>query len=173
MNKIKDRVILGIFAGSIGVVAQNVLDEISHLLGISKRSYRTTAAGVWVSSRKEAESWQGQLLGLIKNQALGMLGAIQLVKILSNSGRKHWLWKGLFYGETFGAVITGLLSALPVNKIKANDASSVLSYCFTNAIYGVVVAGVITKYGDESLFGTKPKNNDLKPASPMSKQREP
>jgi len=74
---------------------------------ISQRSYATTAAGVWVSSRRQAEKWQGQLLGTMMNIGLCIVGGISAVKLLTTFGRDKLVPKGIFLGITFGSVITG------------------------------------------------------------------
>ena len=74
MRKIKDRRTLRIVAGILGALPKIIIDEILRL-DISKRSYRQTAAGVWVNSRKEAESWKGSILGTIMDKTSIMLEA--------------------------------------------------------------------------------------------------
>ncbi|MDA8228577.1 MAG: hypothetical protein M0T74_12935 [Desulfitobacterium hafniense] len=170
MKKIKDRMVLGLIAGGAGVLLQTIFDEISVRVGISKRSYRTTAAGIWVSSRRQAEKWQGQLFGFFMNSFLAMLGGISIVNIFSKSGRDHWLIKGLYFGMTFGAIINGLLSSLPMNKVKPKDANSNLSYLFTNALYGLAVGTIAAKLGDDSIYDAKPQNNYLKPTELTTEQ---
>lgn len=62
---IKDSVVLGVVAGLAGTAVKTVVDEISLRMKISQRSYRSTAAGVWVNKKSEADNIKGQLLGAI------------------------------------------------------------------------------------------------------------
>lgn len=55
--------LLGILAGGLGFVVQTLFDFVSYQQKISKRRYWTTATGVWVSSSRQANKWNGQLLG--------------------------------------------------------------------------------------------------------------
>lgn len=81
MEKIKDRHILGIVSGLCGSLVKIAIDEISLRKRISKRSYRETAAGVWVNSRREAKSWKGHILGGMMDAGLSMLGGIIKVNL--------------------------------------------------------------------------------------------
>ncbi|AFM41094.1 hypothetical protein Desaci_2128 [Desulfosporosinus acidiphilus SJ4] len=170
MKKIKDRITLSILAGGIGTLVMTLIDNLSILIGISQRSYRTTAAGVWVSSRKEAESRQGQLLGFLMSTGLGMVGAFGLVSMLTKYGR-DMLWpKGLFFGVSFGAVINAILSGLSNNKVKPKDASSNLSYLVSNAAFGIATAFVTSKMGHDSLFDAVPVNDRVKPTEKTTEE---
>lgn len=172
MKKIKDRIFLSILAGGLGTVLLTAVDVISSRLGISQRSYRTTAAGVWVSSRRQAETWQGQLLGAIMNIGLSMVGAFGLIGLLSKYGRDKLVLKGLFFGTTFGAVVNAILSGLVNNKVKPKDAASNLSYLASNAIFGVTTALVASKLGHESLFDAQPQNDWVKPTGKTSEEEK-
>lgn len=172
MNKIKDRITLSILAGGVGTVLQTAVDVISSKLGISQRSFRTTAAGVWVSSRRQAESWQGQLLGSIMNIGLSMVGAFGLISLLTKYGRDKIVLKGLFLGTSFGAVVNALLSGLINNKVKPKDAASNLSYLVSNAVFGVTTALIASKIGHESLFDAQPQNDWVKPTEKTSEEEK-
>ncbi len=130
MNKIKDRITLCILAGGIGTIMMTIVDVVSSLLKISQRSYRVTAAGVWVSSRRQAESWQGQLLGGVMNLALSMVGSFFFINLLSKYGKDKVLLKGMFFGISFGAIINAILSGFIKNKVQPKDAKSNYSNAF-------------------------------------------
>lgn len=52
------------------------LDELFLRKKISKRSFRVTASGVWVDTKRQASSPYGQILGAIMDLGLGMVGSI-------------------------------------------------------------------------------------------------
>lgn len=170
MNKIKDRITLSIVAGGIGTIMMMIVDQISSGLKISQRSYRTTAAGVWLSSRRQAESWEGQVLGTIMHTGLSMVGAFGLVNLLTKYGRDKILLKGIFYGTSFGAVINAMLSGLSNNKIKPKDAASNLSYILSNAVFGITTALVASKAGHDSLFDAQPQNDKVEPTEKTTEE---
>ena len=170
MNKIKDRVTLSILAGGIGTLALMAVDLISSRLGISQRSYRTTAAGVWLSSRRQAESTLGQLLGTIMSVGLSMLGAFALIGLLTKHGRDKIVLKGLFFGTTFGAVINAMLSGLVNKKVKPKDPASNLSYVASSAVFGLTTALIASKMGHDSLFDAQPHNDWVKPTEKTTEE---
>lgn len=170
MNKIKDRITLSILAGGVGTVAMMVTDMISSKSKMSQRSYPTTAAGVWLKSRRQAESWQGQLLGIIMTSGLSMVGAFGLVNLLSKYGRDKILIKGLFFGTTFGSIINAMLSGLVNPKIKPKDAVSNLSYIVSNAVFGAITALVASKIGHDSIYDAPPTNNWVNPTEKTTEE---
>jgi hypothetical protein len=173
MNKIKDRVTLSILAGGVGTVAMMAIDMISAKLKISQRSYPTTAAGVWVSSRKQAEGWQGQTLGTIMTLGLSMVGAFGLINLLSKYGRDKIITKGLFFGTSFGSIINAMLSGLTSKKIKPKDAASNLSYIISSAVFGTITALVASKMGHDSIYDAPPRNNWVNPTEKTTEELRP
>lgn len=52
MKKINDRILLGALAGLGGNLVKTAIDEVSLQAKLSQRSFRSTAAGVWVGKRR-------------------------------------------------------------------------------------------------------------------------
>jgi len=172
MEKIKDRQYLGGIAGLVGGLCMVIVDRISYSMGLSKRLYAETSAGVWVGSKRQAKSSSGHILGTIMTLALAMMGGAVKVGILTKSGRDKILPKGLMFGISFGAIITGLTSGFAMNKVKPKDANSNLSYVAASGIYGMVTAFLISKLGDDSLFDAKPQNDYIKPTIPTGEEKK-
>lgn len=170
MRKINDRIYLGMISGAAGFVALIIVDVISSKMKISQRSYPTTAAGIWVSSRRQAEKWSGQLLGVLMNIGLSMVGGVSVVKMLTTFGRDKLVPKGLFFGVAFGSVITAILSGFASNKVRPKDAISNLSYLLSHAAFGLVSIFTAAKIGDDSLFDTPPQNDYSKPTKITTEQ---
>ncbi len=170
MFKIKDRVTLGILAGFAGNTVKTIIDEVSYKKKISQRSYRSTAAGVWVSKKSEATGIKGQILGGLLDFGMGALGGVGTVYFLSKTGRDHLLSKGFLSGITMGSLITFALGAIPQNQVRPKDAASNLSYMLSHAAYGIVTTAVAAKFGDSSLYDVKPQNNYLNPTFPTTEQ---
>lgn len=163
MNKITDRQTLGLYSGLMGGIFMMAFDWISYSAGFSKRLYSETAAGVWVNKRNQTRTLSGHLLGTIMTLALCMLGGTAKVNLLSKSGRDKIVSKGLWFGVSFGAIITGLTSGFVMNKVKPKDANSNLSYVAASAIYGLITTLAISKLGHDSLFDQEPINDYIKP----------
>lgn len=153
MKKIKDKHILGVITGVVGGLAMLLTDHISYkYLKISKRSYPDASAGIWVGSKRQAQSKSGTVLGITMSLFTSMLGSIIMTEIIARRGKNNINTKGIFYGAVYGGIITALQSALPNNKLKPKDSSSNLSYLFSNSLYGLVTANCIARLGDDSLF---------------------
>ena len=172
MKKINDRIYLGMVSGTAGFVALTLIDVISSSMKISQRSFRTTAAGVWLSSRRQADKWPGQILGVMMNIGLSMVGGVSVVKLLSTFGRDKLVSKGLFFGATFGSIITAILSNSSSNKMKPTDAWSNLSYMISHFAFGLATIFTAAKIGDDSLFDTPPHNDYTKPTKQTTEQRK-
>lgn len=158
---IKDRFTLGIVAGLAGNVIKMALDEISLRKKISQRSFRSTAAGVWVNKKKQADSPLGQLFGAIIDFGFASMGGVAMVYFLSKTGRDSLLLKGAASGVAIGSLITFLLSIFPVNKVAPKDAPSNLSYMASHIVYGLTTTAVAAYLGHPSIYDTLPANDSL------------
>jgi len=138
MKKIKDSHTLGIVSGILGGLSLLAFDQVSYKFGFSKRRYSQAASGMWVASKRQARSRDGNILGTGMTLGLCALGGTIFTVLLAKKGRDNLITKGAFYGITFGAITTATQSAFPGNKIKQKDATSNLSYVLTNMIYGIV-----------------------------------
>ena len=171
MAKIKDRNTLAIVTGLIGLAGTMLVDGVSRKANISKRSYREAAAGMFVS-KSEAINLRGQILGVIMNSAVSILGAKFIIKEMSKSGRDKIIPKGILAGITIGAIATFIPNVVPKNTVKPKDAASNLSYVFTNIVYGLLTTFAAAKLGHDSLFDTPPQNDYLKPSEQTSEQKK-
>ena len=170
MRKVNDRIYLGMLSGIIGWAAFRLTDVLLFKNGISKRSYPTIAAGILVSSRREAEKWSGQFLGTLMDMGLCMVGGVSMVKMLTTFGRDKLVPKGLFFGLTFGGIITAILSKISNKKVIPNDAISNILYIVSHAVFGLVSIFTAAKIGDDSLFDIPPQNNYSKPTEKTTEQ---
>lgn len=170
LPKIKDRVFLGMIVGVIANIPKVLIDDVSRKMKISQRSFRETAAGVWVSKQNQATNKPGHLLGNILDFGMAMFGGIQTVNLFSKTGRDHVLAKGLLLGIGMGSLVSALMSGLPSNKVSPKDAKSNLSYVASHAAYGIVAAFLTTSLGHPSLFDAKPINDQLEPTELTTEQ---
>lgn len=159
MNKIKDRFTLSLLAGGVGGTLGMAVDVISAILRISKRSWPVTAAGVLVSSPKEANSLLGKLLGTLMTITISIVGAFGLISLITKYGRDNIIAKGLVFGMAFGYFINSMLSSCIQNKLRPKDAASNLSYVLSSACFGVAAALTAAKIGHDSLYDAPPTNN--------------
>jgi len=146
-------------------------DELFLRQKASKRSFRVTAAGVWVNTKRQASTPYGQTLGAIMDLGLGMVGAVGQVYILSKTGKDNLFAKGSLFGMTFGSTITAMLSGFGSNKVKPKDAKSNLTYIFGSGIFGLVTTYAASLLGDDSLWDAPPANNYLPPTPPTTAEK--
>jgi formate-dependent nitrite reductase membrane component NrfD len=165
MKKITDRQTLGFYSGLMGGLVMLIFDWVSYSFGLSKRMYTETAAGVWVNNKGQTKTLSGHILGAIMTLTLCMLGGVAKVNLLSKSGRDKLFTKGLWFGVSFGAIITALTSGFVMNKVKPKDANSNLSYVAASGLYGLVTTYAIAKLGDDSLFDQEPMNDQIRPTT--------
>jgi len=150
---IKDRIILGMVAGAVGNLAKVAVDEIGMAKGLSDRSYRTTAAGVWVSTHREAVRTEGQVFGAAVDLVMSMIGGIGLVALLSATGKDHHRAKSAFYGLALGEGISAVLSSVLSFKVRAKTARGNLSYMASHLAYGLAAGVTAVALGDPAVFG--------------------
>lgn len=105
MQEIKDRYLLSVVTGLLALIVVTAFDTTTKKLGFSKRSYRETAAGMFVSSRLGARSKNGKILGLIMNGVASILGAGLITSLLMKTGRDFYALKGIVSGITHGAFL--------------------------------------------------------------------
>ncbi|HBV87233.1 MAG TPA: hypothetical protein DEF42_11435 [Desulfosporosinus sp.] len=170
MRKIKDRYLLTVVAGLLGLIGVTIFDTVTYKMGYSKRTYRETAAGLFVPSKLKARTSNAQILGFSMNGVASIVGAGLLSTLITKTGRDFYGIKGVISGITHGAFLMLMQSALPWNKMKPKDAVSNLSYVLTNAIYGLICGTAIAKLGDDSLFDVEPLNDQLKPTEETSEE---
>jgi len=169
MEKIKDRNTLAIVSGFIGLAGIILVDTVSLRAGISKRSYREASAGMFVS-RSQAQSVLGQVLGVIMTAAVSILGAKYIINDMSKNGRDNLIPKGILAGIGIGAIATAIPNVVPKNSVKPKDASSNLSYVFSNMVYGLLTTFASAKLGHDSLYDVPPQNDYMKPTEQTSEQ---
>lgn len=153
--KTKDRMLLGIIAGGLVFIVQSMFDYASVKSGISKRSYWSTAAGVWVNSKRQVKKRNGQILGAWMTFGLNTLNGIFMVWVFSKAGLNKWALKGVISASAFGAIVNALLSGFENNKVAPKDSNSNLSYALTHIITGLVASSCIAAFGDKSLFNER------------------
>lgn len=171
VKKIDDRVLLGFIAGVTGNLFKTAVDEISLRMKISQRSFRSTAAGLWVNNQSEATNAKGQLLGSLFDFGAAGVGGIGIVELLTRTGNDRVLAKGIVSGISIGSIVTAMMSMFPTNKVRPKDAASNLSYMLSHAVYGVVAAIVASKMGTANLYDVEPRNDYLQPTGKTSLEK--
>lgn len=156
MCKIKDRIMLGMVSGLLGGISITLIDFIFLYKGTVKTSLSETAAAIYVNNRKETQKPLGRLLGFFTSAGFSIIGGLLVTRLLSRTGKKNAVTKGLFVGITSGSIIPAILSGLTNNKIKPKDTATNLAYVFGHTVYGAVTVLSCLGLGHPSLFDVKP-----------------
>lgn len=104
------------------------------------------------------------------NAAVSILGAKYVVNDLTKNGRDKLIPKGILAGIAVGAIATVIPNVVPKNSVKPKDATSNLSYVFSNMVYGLLTTFSAAKLGHDSLFDTPPLNDYLQPTEQTSEE---
>lgn len=155
--KIKDRITLGIVAGTIAAFPGRLINTMEYRVGLTNFRYGETAAGLFMSA-KQSRTVIGDLVGRIANQitvsATGVAGSY----LLSLTGKDNAILKGAGLGAIYWMGIFGLSSKASSVMTKSKNPQSVILAFIDHIIFGVGTAYLITKLGDESVFTTNSKS---------------
>ena len=158
MQKIKDKMILGVLAGLGANVVKNVLGLTAMRFGLAEIDGPHRAAGLLVPPHKIADP-KGKLVGFIADSVMaGTLGVITLSG-LSMFGKKHGVIKGGLAGAGMWTMLYGALGTLGATKVNPVSPATVLAEFVEHSVFGAVTAVLITQMGDESIFNKTPANS--------------
>lgn len=154
MKKIKDPIVLGVFAGIIGNCAKmagNIFNR--YVLYKSDTTYYEIAGGLFMT-KKERNKLTGKVVGGLADFILGGFLGIPLVYLFRYTGKDKTAIKGTAYGHFAWIVMYGSLGRLfGVKKgVFPLNAQTNMSALVNHTWYGLVTALVINKLGDPRLF---------------------
>lgn len=158
MQKIKDRMIVGILAGLGANVVKNFLGLTAMKFGLAEIDGPHRAAGLLVPPHKIADP-KGKLVGFIADSVMaGTLGVLTLSG-LSMFGKKHAVIKGGLAGAGMWTILYGALGTMGATKVNPVSPSTVLAEFVEHTAFGAVTATLITQMGDESIFNQASANS--------------
>ncbi|NMB00380.1 MAG: hypothetical protein GX971_02490 [Firmicutes bacterium] len=152
MNKMRDRLLLGVISGLAGGAVKNVVGSILMKSHASEFGGPARAAGMLLPAHKIATP-QGRLVGWLADTAIAGLLGIASVYMLSVTGKDNAALKGAI---TTGGVawmgLYGVLGTLGATRVEPGHPRTVLSEFITHSIYGAVTGATACYLGDEGLF---------------------
>ncbi|AFM39330.1 hypothetical protein Desaci_0257 [Desulfosporosinus acidiphilus SJ4] len=149
MQKIKDRIFLGIVAGMLGSIPGRLLNKLEFELGLTDSRYEQLAASLFVT-KNDAHKHRGKAVGKIANGILANGVGIAATYTLSATGRDFYLLKGVGITSMAWLGIYGLSAQANVRKSKKPSAA-LLSY-LDHVLFGAATAALVAMLGDDSLF---------------------
>ena len=158
MQKIKDRITLGIVAGILANVVKQGLSYLFKELKITNITAPDKASAMFIP-KKKTKKLLGSTLGVVADFCIACKLGILLVYIFSATGRDNHLLKGWSLGSSAWTLIYGFLSRLGGTGFSIVRPRDSLSNFFIQAVFGLAAAEFIVRLGDEKLF--KPRYRTL------------
>ncbi|MFZ5942790.1 MAG: hypothetical protein ACOYVD_01685 [Bacillota bacterium] len=154
MEKIKDRITLGVVVGIAANLIKQGLSFLFKELGWSTITPDKKAGGIFLS-RKKTKQPEGKILGIIADFCIACKLAILLVFLISSTGKDNHLLKGLSGSSTAWIVMYGFLSRIGGTGFSIIRPKDAITSLLTHAVFGLVASQLIVTLGDESLFQPK------------------
>lgn len=152
MQRIKDRLLLGVVAGVGGNLVKEVIAESSIRSGLSKYSCRRMVPHL-VLSEKDAKSWKGWIIGTTTDFSVACATGTLLVYTLTHTGKDYSWLKGIIVSNgILDQVFNAFSTLLP--QVKKDPNSNILCKLI-HTLFGITTASIITKLGSDSLFTKK------------------
>lgn len=153
MQKIQDRLFLGLVAGFGANLIKEIIAETAIRSGISKYSCRRIIPHI-VMDPKDAKTWKGWVVGTTTDFTVAGLIGILTVYTLTNTGKDYKFIKGIMLSNGILDQVFNMFS-VKLPKVKKDPNSNLLCKGI-HTVFGVTAASIITNMGDPNLFK---KNN--------------
>lgn len=151
--KIKDSIVLSLFAGLIGTIIM----DISNLFLWKTRKAETLyghLAGSLLMAPFRTNQRKNFILGQILHMITGSVLAYPLTYIFKKTGKDHHLLKGALFGTVTWEAIYSLGQQIDLFKTKPHLTKSHYAALWHNILYGLVTAQVLVSSSDPSVFET-------------------
>ncbi len=149
MQKIKDRVFLGLVAGLGANLLKEAIAETGVRTGLTKYTCRRMAPYFFLN-KKDAKTWKGWVIGTSTDMTVAGLTGILTAYTLSYTGKDYSCLKGVLISNgLLDQVFGGFSRALPYVR---KDPNSNLLCRGIHTVFGITAALIITSLGDPSLF---------------------
>ncbi|ADL13053.1 hypothetical protein [Acetohalobium arabaticum] len=150
MFNIKDKYFSGIMTGILINIPINILDYIFYLLNINQYHMWQIAASAYFRIQ-DVDTVPALIVGAISDYSTAILLAITIVYLLSITGTDYFWAKGLSVGGIWWLFAFGVMLRIKIGRIDPIDAGTNLYHVSEHMLFGVLVAWIITKYGQEAL----------------------
>lgn len=149
---LRDRITLGMVAGTTGNMVKNALDVLLPLGKPTEVRFSDIAAGIYIP-KGEAATRTGRLLGRLVDYGLATIYGIPTVYLLSYTGRDKHLLKGAMVGVLTWSIGLGLARTLGVSNIYPLTAKDNLRMLLVHMVGGMATTQTALMLGDPELFG--------------------
>ena len=149
MQRIKDRITLGVIAGLGANLVKEAIAETGIHSGLTKYTCRRMIPAVLLN-KKDAKSWKGWILGTTTDMTVAGLTGVLISYTLSFTGKDYsWLKGVVISNGVLDQVFNYFTRILP--QVKQEPNSNVLCRGI-HTVFGITAASIITTLGDPTLF---------------------
>ncbi|NLI93993.1 MAG: hypothetical protein GX434_17890 [Peptococcaceae bacterium] len=146
MIRIKDKVILGIAAGTLANIIVSVIDIIFYKLNVNKYIHFHIAASAYFLE-SDVHTLPALIVGIISDFTIAAFLGILIVYILFVTGTDYFYLKGLIVVLVFWLFIYGIILRLKIARIDPIDAGTNLVHLSTHIMLGLITSWFIKKHG--------------------------
>jgi hypothetical protein len=149
MQRIKDRLFLGLIAGLGANLIKEAIAETGIHSGLTKYSCRRMIPLILLN-KKEARTWKGWALGTTTDMTIAGLTGILITYTLSFTGKDYSRLKGIIVSN---GLLDQLFNAFSMTlpQVKKEPNSNLICRGI-HAIFGITAAFIITSLGHPALF---------------------
>jgi hypothetical protein len=152
MQKIKDRIVLGIVAGLTANLAKQAIEWTAYNRNLAREVGADKGAGFLLPTDKIRTN-MGRCIGLVADSTIaagmGILGAY----FLTFTGKDHPIIKGACMGNATWAIAYGILTRMGISSSVHRDRRTTAVAWLSHTTFGITKFMVLNKLGDPSLFG--------------------
>lgn len=156
MNRIKDRITLGIISGILCKIPFRCMNALEYHLGLVDIKYGHMESSIFLPDNK-AKTREGEIISMLTNSVASCVGGVMLTYILSITGKDRSILKGLGLGAVFWILMFGISPKIGIMKQSKKPIAPILSF-FDHIVAGGLCSYIIAKLGDDSLFPNHQKN---------------
>ncbi len=141
MQRIKDRLFLGLIAGLGGNLVKEAIAETAVYFGLTKSTCRKMIPLILLN-KKDAKTWKGSVLGITTDMTVAALTGVLITYTLSFSGKDYSRLKGIMVSNgILDQVFNAFSRLLPQAKKEPN---SNLICRGIHTVFGITAASIIT-----------------------------
>lgn len=156
MQKIKDRITLGIISGILGNAAKELTAAfLIRAMKLGTSNGPTYAAGIFLPKRTmmfSKKSPEVKAIGFATDHIIGAALGIFAVYILSFTGKDNYVLKGLGLGHVSWTCMYGFLAKMGATSVYPAGAKNTINNLLNHSVYGIATKYAAIKLGDEELF---------------------
>lgn len=153
MNRIKDRLLLGLIAGLGANILKETIAETAIRSGLAKYTCRRMAP-LLVLNKKDAKTWKGWVFGTTTDLTVAGLTGVLITYTLTFTGKDFSWLKGIMVSNgMLDQVFNAFARILP--QVRKDPNSNLLCKSI-HTVFGITAASIITALGDPGLFGSNP-----------------